>query len=146
MDAEDRGSAGERQFVDSNVLVYLHDRSAGSKQSRAREIVDELWESRRGCLSIQVLQEFYVNVTRKVPRPLSPETARGAMDSLSVWTLHHPRFADLIAASEVQERYQISFWDGMIVRSAVALSCGVIWSEDLNDGQVYEGVRVVNPF
>ena len=134
------------EFVDSNVLVYLHDRSAGEKQALAKDLVDRLWRDRRGCLSIQVLQEFYVNVTRKVPKPIPTERARTIVSALGEWRTHRPAVADVVAAIEIQQRHRVSFWDGMILRSAGALGCGVVWSEDLNAGQDYDGVRVMNPF
>jgi len=137
---------GTLEFVDSNVLVYLHDRSAGSKRQRARELVSDLWADRRGCLSIQVLQEFYVNVTQKVPQPIAAEKARRLVADLGAWRTHRPALDDVLAAIDLQGRHQVSFWDALILRSAGALGCGIVWSEDLSDGQVYDGVRVRNPF
>lgn len=134
------------QFLDTNVLIYAHDRSAGAKHDRARMLITDLWNSGKGCLSIQVLQEFYVNVTRNVPRPLDGPTAAQIISDLARWTVHVPNVADVLGAIEVQQRNQISFWDAMIVASAVQLGCEVIWSEDLKPGHIYEGVRVTNPF
>ena len=134
------------EFVDSNVLVYLHDRSAGEKRALAKELVDRLWRDRRGCLSIQVLQEFYVNVTRKVPKPISSELASTIVAALGEWRTHRPAVADVVAAIDIQQRHRLSFWDGMMLRSAGALGCAVVWSEDLNAGQDYDDVRVMNPF
>ena len=134
------------EFVDSNVLVYLHDRSAGSKQLKARELVDDLWASRGGCVSIQVLQEFFVNITQKVPRPLPREKARRLVAVFGAWRTHRPALDDLLAAIDLQRRHRVSFWDALILRSAGALGCQVLWSEDLSHGQVYDGVRVMNPF
>jgi predicted nucleic acid-binding protein len=134
------------EFVDSNVLVYLHDVSAGSKREQARELVDRLWQNRRGCLSIQVLQEFYVNVTQKVPTPLPVDAAWRLVFAFGGWRTHRPATEDVLAAIELQQRHRVSFWDGMILRSAGSLGCGIVWSEDLNAGQLYDGVRVLNPF
>jgi predicted nucleic acid-binding protein len=134
------------KFLDTNVLVYAHDVSAGSKFERALQLIDELWESEMGCLSIQVLQEFYVTITTKVKTPLDRETAIEIVSALSAWKVHSPDVNDVVAAIEIQKRYQISFWDAMIVCSASKLNCDILWSEDLNDGQVYDGVKVVNPF
>jgi predicted nucleic acid-binding protein len=97
-------------------------------------------------LSVQVLQEFYVSVTRKVAHPLSPEQAASTIADLAVWHVHRPGAEDVLDAIRLQERYQTSFWDAMIVTSAIQLGCEVLWSEDLNAGQVYDTVRVVNPF
>lgn len=134
------------QFVDSNVLVYLHDRSAGAKRTRARSLISELWTHHRGCLSIQVLQEVYVNVTHKVPKPVPHGKASQIVSAFGAWRLHRPALEDVLAAIDLQQRYKVSFWDGMILRSASALGCGVLWSEDLNAGQQYDGVQVQNPF
>lgn len=134
------------QFVDTNILVYAHDTSAGAKRDRAARLLEELWESRSGCLSVQVLQEFYVSITRKVANPLDSNTAAQIVADLSVWQVHAPVAADVLAAIEIQRRYGVSFWDAMILQSAVRLGCEIIWSEDLNGGQVYDGVRVIDPF
>ena len=134
------------QFVDTNVLIYAHDRSAGPKHQRAKVLLQELWDSGGGCLSIQVLQEFYVNVTRKVAQPLTPEAAAQIIGDLSVWSVHCPYIDDVLYAIRLQNRFQLSFWDAMIVASALQLGCQVPWSEDLNPAQVDEQLSVVNPF
>ena len=134
------------QFLDTNILVYAHDRSAGARQVRAEELIRELWESGTGCLSIQVLQEFYVAATRKVSKPVSSEKAVQIIAELSVWHVHRPGPADVLDAIRLQQRYQISFWDAMIITSAVQMGCRTVWSEDLNPGQDYGGTRVVSPF
>ncbi len=134
------------QFVDTNVLIYAHDRSAGNKHLRAKELVQALWQSGEGCLSIQVLQEFYVNVTRKVAKPMAPETAAQILADLSAWQVHRPGVEDVLDAIRLQARYQLSFWDAMIIASALQLGCQTIWSEDLNPGQVYDQTQVLSPF
>ena len=135
-----------RQFVDTNVLVYAHDRSVGRKRTEAQQLLRNLWQSGEGCLSIQVLQEYYVTVTRKVPTPLLPEQAKDIISHLARWRMHSPAVSDILEAINIQTRYDISFWDAMIVQSAVRLKCEKIWSEDLNAGQRYAGVTVANPF
>lgn len=134
------------EFVDTNVLIYAHDRSAGMKHDRARSLLQELWDSRAGCLSIQVLQEFYVNITRKVALPLSPETAAEIITDLSAWQIHRPDVSDILEAIRLQTRLQLSFWDAMIIASANKLGCHTVWSEDLNAGQTYGDAVVQNPF
>ena len=134
------------QFVDTNVLIYAHDRSAGVKHDRARALLESLWQEQAGSLSIQVFQEFYVNVTRKVAHPLSPESAAQIIADLSVWHVHQPDTNDILEAIRLQTRLQLSFWDAMILTSARRLGCETVWSEDLSHGQVYEGVEVRNPF
>ncbi|MBI3472241.1 MAG: PIN domain-containing protein, partial [Candidatus Solibacter usitatus] len=133
-------------FVDTNVLVYAHDASAGEKRSVARSLLERLWNRGEACASIQVLQEFYVTVTRKAPHRLGSGEAAGIVRNLAAWVIFVPGFDDVMAAIDLQQRLQISFWDAMILRSAVELDCELIWSEDLNAGQVYEGVSVANPF
>lgn len=134
------------QFVDTNLLVYAHDRAAGKKHTQALGLVRELWESGRGSLSIQVLQEFYVVVTRKVPQPLASETAAQVIADLRAWRVHRPGVDDVLGAISLQVRHQLTFWDAMLLQSASQLGCEVLWSEDLHSGQEYQGVRVVNPF
>lgn len=134
------------QFVDTNVLVYAHDTSAGIKQEQAKALMQTLWQTQSGCLSIQILQEFYVTVTQKVKRPLSPQTTAQIIEALQVWRMHSPKPADVLAAIKLQTRYQTSFWDAMIIQSAIQLKCATLWSEDLNAGQSYQTVSVENPF
>jgi len=134
------------QFVDTNVLIYAHDISAGEKRARSRELIEGLWESGLGCLSVQVLQEFYVNVTQKVLKPLSSEVAAQIVSDLSAWQVHRPGVADVLEAIQMQHRYRLSFWDAMIVTSAIQLGCTTLWSENLNPGQLYDQVEVAAPF
>jgi predicted nucleic acid-binding protein len=138
--------SGNRRFVDTNILVYAHDRSAGTKRDQALTLVEQLWESREGCLSVQVLQEFFVNITRKIANPLAPETAKEIIADFSRWHVHVPAADDVLGAIGIHQRTGISFWDAMIVRSAAEMSCVALYSEDLNTGQEYSGVPVENPF
>lgn len=87
-----------------------------------------------------------INVTQKVAKPLPAEAAAQIIADLSVWEMHRPGVDDLLEAIRLQERVQISFWDAMIVASAVQLGCRILWSEDLNPGQVYDQVEVRSPF
>ncbi|MHB1244078.1 MAG: PIN domain-containing protein [Gaiellaceae bacterium] len=135
-----------RVFVDSSVLVYAHDGHGGAKRERALELLDRLWVERTGCVSIQVLQEFFVTVTRKLPAPVDSGSARAAVEDFTRWTLHEPAAEDVVAAIELHEQARIAFWDAMIVHSASVLSCEVIYTEDLNAGQRYDGVLAVDPF
>lgn len=133
------------RFVDSNVLVYAHDLDAGDKHELAQALVRDLWESGRGRLSIQVLQEFFVTVTRRIPNPLDSDEAAEAVEDFAQWTVHAPVPEDVLDAIAIHRCYGISFWDAMIVNSASKLGCRTVYSEDLNAGQRYGGVRVVNP-
>ncbi len=135
-----------RQFVDANVLVYSFDPSAAIKARKAKDLLEELWKERIGCLSLQVLQEFFVSVTRKLEFPLSgPEAAR-KVAAFTEWNLHVPDKVDLLAAIELHQELRISFWDAMIIQSARRLGCRLLWSEDLSHGQTYAGVTVRDPF
>lgn len=134
------------EFVDTNVLIYAHDLSAGQKHIQAKTLIQKLWESRSGCLSIQVLQEFYVNVIQKVAKPLTSVAASQIISELAVWQVHSPWVTEVLDAISIQDRYQISSWDAMIVASSLHLGCEILWSEDLNPGQVYEQLVVTNPF
>lgn len=134
------------EFVDSNVVLYAYDPSAGQRHDRANELLNRLWRAREGALSVQVLQEFYVNAVRKLPQPMTPEQARTRLRSLGRWSVHSPLAADVLAATTISEENTISFWDALIVRSAAQLGCTTLWTEDLNDGQTIAGVLIRNPF
>ena len=136
----------ELEFVDTKVLVYAHDPSAGRKHAEAVALATRLWESRTGCLSVQVLQEFFVTVTRKVPKPLALDDAEARVQELGRWTVFSPRAIDVLAAIGLQRRHQLSFWDAMILESAAQLGCALLWSEDLQPDLRVRGVRVRNPF
>ena len=133
------------QFVDTNILMYAYDSSTGEKHQRAKALFKRLWERKTGCLSVQVLQELYVNLTSKLARPVDLETASQIIADLGTWQMHTPDSADVLGAIRIQQRYQLSFWDAMIIRSAAEMSCELVWSEDFSDGQAYEGIKVINP-
>ena len=133
-------------FIDTNILVYAFDRSAGQKHAIAAQLVRDCWEAETGCLNIQVLQEFIVNVTRKITAPLALKTTQEIVADLAQWRVHAPQVNDLLQALEYQERYQLSFWDAMVVQSAARLGCKRLLSEDLNHGQIYGELQVINPF
>ncbi|MGH9170973.1 MAG: PIN domain-containing protein [Acidimicrobiales bacterium] len=137
---------GERVFVDTNVLVYSYDSDAGIKHNTAQAVLRELWESRTGAVSTQVLQEFYVTVTRKLAKPLARKLAREVIGTYAAWPVHRPQVADLIAASELGERYRLSFWDALVIASAQRSQAHTLVSEDLQDGQRFGDLIIVNPF
>ncbi|HET7560360.1 MAG TPA: PIN domain-containing protein, partial [Limnochordia bacterium] len=118
----------------------------GDKRQAARRLMSRLWATRNGCLSMQVLQEFYVNITQKVAEPLLNEDAAAVIEDLSAWTLHCPQIDDLARAIRLQQQARLSFWDAMVVTSAVRLGCVTLWSEDLSHGRVVGGVQIMNPF
>ena len=135
-------SGGE--FVDTNVLVYAYDADAGPKGAAAQELLRRLFETRSGALSFQILAESYSVMTRKWRMP--SESAERILARYSDWVLHSPRHSDLIRASQLERKYRISWWDALIVNSAIQLGCQTLWTEDLADGQQYGPVTVRNPF
>ena len=136
----------DRTFVDTNVLIYAHDIEAGHKYEDASSILLDLWQSRTGVISIQVLQEFYVNVTRKIPVPISRSTARDIIRQYSVWPVVEPDADMVVRASEIEERHKLSFWDAMIVAAAHKAGATRILTEDLGHGETVAGVSIENPF
>jgi predicted nucleic acid-binding protein len=134
------------EFLDTNILVYAHDHSAGFKRKIAAELVLRLYQSKRAILSLQVLAEFVVTATRKLPQPLEKGDVKEIVTDLSVCKVYSPKAEDIVAALDLTAKYQIHFWDAMIIRAAIMLGASIIWTEDLNDGQYYEGVVVRNPF
>jgi predicted nucleic acid-binding protein len=133
-------------FIDTNILVYAFNSGPGKKKEIAAELLSGLWQNRTGCLSVQVMQEFHVVVTRKAKTPITCEQSLAILQDLSRWKVFSPRSMDVLAAIQLQTRYNISFWDSLIVRSAIASGCALLYSEDLAHGSIYEGVKVVNPF
>ncbi len=133
-------------FVDTNVLVYQFDESDPVKQRRATDVIRVLWETRSGRLSHQVLQEFYVTVTRKLNPAISRDRAHEEIRDLLAWRPVHPAEALLEDAWHIEDRFGFSWWDSLIVASARAQDCKVLLSEDLQDGLDIDGLQVMNPF
>ena len=133
-------------FVDTNVLVYAEDRDAKAKHDVARDLIVELWDDRNGVLSVQVLQEFYVNVTRKLKKPLTNAKALEVVEEYLTWTIVENTGKLLTNAIELQQRAHLSFWDAMVVQAAIEAGCDKLYSEDLNVGQRFGSLVVVNPF
>ncbi|MCL2787358.1 MAG: PIN domain-containing protein [Micrococcales bacterium] len=135
-----------RAFVDTNVLLYAYDPSAGDRHVIAADLVEELALARCGVVSVQVLQEFYVNAVSKIATPLTPEQAQARIRALSLWPVHSPMADDVLAAAQLARGHQVSFWDAMILHSAAAMGCQTLWTEDLNSTQRVGSVTVRNPF
>lgn len=133
-------------FIDTNVLLYAYDASAGQRHDQAAALVGDLGARRHAAISVQVLQEFYVTATRKIAEPLTHDDAVARLRALSRWPTHTPSARDVIAATALSQDAQLSFWDAMIVRSAAEMGCRPLWSEALNAGQEISGVRIRNPF
>ena len=134
-----------RTFVDTNVLIYAHDVDSKSEHATAKNILRELWSERTGVLSMQVLQEFYVNVTRKIRSPLPKDSARLVVTSYSIWCMEITP-AELSLAFRIEDESRIGFWDALIVAAAVKSGATRLLSEDLNPGQKIAGLRIENPF
>jgi predicted nucleic acid-binding protein len=133
-------------FVDSNVLVYRHDLDEPERQARAQALLTALWRGRTGRISAQVLHEFYVVATRKLATPVPKQVARAEVRQLSAW---HPIATTLElreAAWSIEDRYSLSWWDALIVAAAREARCSLLFTEDLQAGMEFDGVRVVNPF
>lgn len=138
--------SGDVTFVDTNVLVYAHDASETVRQPAARAVLAELWRTRLGALSTQVLQEFYVVATRKFDPPMPRGQARDLVDAYSSWQLIQIDVPLVLAASRLEERHTLSFWDALIVEAARRAGATRLISEDLQAGRRLGGVLIDNPF
>jgi predicted nucleic acid-binding protein len=138
----------ERQltFVDTNVLAYAHDRSESRKQPVAQARLEELWRERTGVLSTQVLQELYVVATRKLATPMPRTTARRIVALYAEWPVVQVDVPLILAASDLEERHTLSFWDALVVEAARRAGATRLLTEDLQAGRRIAGVRVENPF
>ena len=136
----------DRFFVDTNILVYAHDRSAGLKHRRASLLLEQLWQSGAGVISTQVLQEFCVSLRRKSQRPLSLEELRDIVQDYLKWEVVVNGPESIVGALEFEARYRISFWDALILQAAETAGATVLYSEDLASGQLYRAVQVIDPF
>lgn len=135
-----------RAFFDTNILVYLYDADAPDKKERARELFETEASAGRAVLSTQVLQEFYVAVTRKLAVPLQPEVGEGVVRNLSFLPLVRIDTEIILSAIGRSRRLQFSFWDALIVEAAFAGGADRLLTEDLQHGQVIDGLKIENPF
>jgi predicted nucleic acid-binding protein len=133
-----------RSFFDTNVIVYADDRSAPAKQRRALELLAEHRRAGTGVVSLQVLQEYFVTVTRKLH--VDAAIARRKVELLAELDVAAPDLTDVLAAIDLHRLRGISFWDALILRAAKQSGCAVLFSEDLQHGSDVEGIRVVDPF
>lgn len=136
----------ERCFVDSNVLIYAYDSDAGDKRMRAQERLAALWNGGTGVLSVQVLQEFFSNATRKLRKPLDIGKAKEIVKLYREWVTIPATAEQVLRAADLMASYRLSFWDSLIVAAAEAADATILLSEDLSHGQVIAGVRIENPF
>lgn len=135
----------DRYFVDTNILMYAHDTAAGEKHERAKALVEELWEARSGVVSTQVLQELAVNLRRKAKNPLNAKATRELVSDYLAWHVVVNRGDSILEALDLEARYQVSFWDALVIQAAHAAGAEILYSEDLSDGQRYGTVQVRNP-
>lgn len=133
-------------FVDTNILIYAHDRDAGEKYAIAGSLIKEIWQEENGVISTQVIQEFYINVTRKIPTPLSRAKVRALLANYFTWQVEINGPDTILLASEIEERYSLSFWDSLIVAAASQAKVEKILTEDFQAGQLIEGILIENPF
>jgi predicted nucleic acid-binding protein len=133
-----------RSFFDTNILVYADDKSAPSKQKRAIDLVAQHRRAGTGVVSIQVLQEYFVTVTRKLG--LEAKVARRKVELLAEFDVAAPDVDDVLAAIDLHRLHGFSFWDGLILRSAKQAGCSVLLTEDLQDTREIDGMRIINPF
>ena len=133
-----------RSFFDTNVLIYADDKAAPAKQRRALELVAEHRRARTGVVSLQVLQEYFVTVTRKLH--VDPAIARRKVELLAEFHVAAPDVSDILAAIDLYRLHSLSFWDALIVRSAKQSGCTVLLSEDMQHARNLDGLHIFNPF
>jgi predicted nucleic acid-binding protein len=133
-----------RSFFDTNVLVYADDKAAPAKQRRALELVAEHRRAGTGVVSLQVLQEYFVTITKKLQ--VDPRVARRKVELLAEFDVAAPEVADILAAIDLHRLHGFSFWDALVLRSAKQAGCSVLLSEDLQQQREIDGLRIVNPF
>ena len=134
----------DRSFFDTNVLVYADYKATPAKQRRAIELVAEHRRAGTGVLSSQVLQEYFVTVTRKLHVEVT--IARRKVELLAEFDLVVPGLDDILAAVDLHRLHGFSFWDALVLRAAKESACTILYSEDLQPGRVVDGVQIVNPF
>jgi len=136
----------DRYFVDTNILMYAHEAAAGEKHARAKALLEDLWKNRTGVVSTQVLQELAVNLRRKAKKPLDVKATRDVVSDYLTWQVVVNGGDSILEALDIEAKYQISFWDALIVQAANVSGAEILYSEDLSDGQTYGAVQVINPF
>src|SRR5579863_5294 len=130
-------------FIDTNILVYAYDRSVRTKYTIAKQLVEDCWNNNSGVLSTQVLQEFYVTITSKLPKKLENEEARELLKDYLLWHIETISSHDVIGATEFQDHYKYSFWDSLIITVAQKSGAEKLYSEDLQDGQKFGDLTII---
>ncbi|MBL8211070.1 MAG: PIN domain-containing protein [Bryobacterales bacterium] len=132
------------EFIDTNILIYAEDRGMGAKHQMAVDLVSRLARQHIGAISTQVLAEYYSAATRKLR--MSSEEAEQTIRDLASWTMHRPSHNDILNAIGLQRRYRLSWWDAMVINSAIASGAAILWSEDLTNLQQFGTLVIQNPF
>jgi len=133
-------------FVDTNILVYSRDSSEAEKQAKAEQWLAHLWAYELGRLSAQVMNEYYVTVTRKLKPGLSKEQARADLRALAVWQPLEISTTLIESAWDIQDQYGYSWWDTLVISSALFLDCSYLLSEDMQHDQHIGNLTIINPF
>jgi len=133
-----------RSFFDTNILVYTDDKSATTKRRRALDLLAEHRRAGTGVVSLQVLQEYFVTVTRKLH--VDARIARRKVELLAEFDVAQLEVADILAAIDLHRLHSFSFWDALVLRAAKQTGCGVLFTEDMQEAREVDGVRIVNPF
>ncbi|MBZ0272707.1 PIN domain-containing protein [bacterium] len=134
------------EFVDTNVLIYAHDANSPGKQRVSIELIERISNNSIGAISTQILLELYNGLTRKLKRRMDEKTAALIVAEAAQWFVFVPNEGDVLQAIEISRRHRISIWDAMNVQAAKQVGAKVLWTEDLNDGQVIDAVRIRNPY
>lgn len=135
-----------RVFIDTDVLVYAYDNSEKEKHKIAKAILIKLWDSGRGVISTQVLQEFFINITRKIKKPLKSEAATNIINDLLNWTVIDNDGFSIPASINIKNKYHLSLRDACIAQAAITGKADVLLSGSIKDGLLIKGIRVVDPF
>lgn len=135
-----------KYFVDTNILIYTRDGAELEKQPKAQQWMTRLWEMESGRISAQVMNEYYVTVTQKLKPGLSKEQARSDLRALSVWKPLDISATLIEAAWDIQDRFGYSWWDSLVLTSALFLDCSYLLSEDMQHEQKIDGLTIINPF
>lgn len=136
----------DKCFVDTNILVYAHDLDSGAKRETAKQAIKRLWNTGTGVISTQVLHEFYVTLTRKITKPLAQSDAKDLIKTYFPWEIVTNDPETFLHAIDIETRHTLSFWDSLIIAAASSANAAILLTEDLNHGQIIEGIRIQSPF
>jgi predicted nucleic acid-binding protein len=132
------------EFVDSNILIYAHAKDAGERHARSEALITRLADEGAGALSVQVLCEFYSIATKKLR--MREEYVEQVIRNLAFWNIHRPGHSDILQAISLQRRHKLSWWDALVINSAIECGADILWSEDLQAGRRFGEMTIRNPF